>query len=163
MLKEFKKKIEGELDEICYEIIDTIEKTLFTNAKDATSKVFYQKMKGDYFRYISEYNHGTNREEIVEKASQAYQQAMNVATSEMDTTDPIRLGLALNYSVFHYEIKSDPNEACKMAKTAFDEAIADIENIKDEYYKDSTTIMQLMRDNLTLWTQELEEGEENDD
>lgn len=120
-------------------------------------------MKGDYYRYISEYNHGANRDEIVNKANASYQEAMNVATAEMDTTDPIRLGLALNYSVFHYEIKNDPNEACKMAKTAFDEAIADIENIKDEYYKDSTTIMQLMRDNLTLWTQELEEGEDNED
>lgn len=49
-----------------------------------------------------------------------------------------------------------------MAKTAFDEAIADIENIQDSNYKDSTTIMQLMRDNLTLWTQELEEGDEHE-
>lgn len=120
-------------------------------------------MKGDYYRYISEFNHGQNRDNIINKANEAYNQAMSVATSEMETTDPVRLGLALNYSVFHYEIKNDPNEACKMAKTAFDEAIADIENIKDENYKDSTTIMQLMRDNLTLWTQELEEGEKEDD
>lgn len=50
-----------------------------------------------------------------------------------------------------------------MAKKAFDEAIVDIENIKDSDYKDSTTIMQLMRDNLTLWTQELEEEEGDED
>jgi len=70
----------------------------------------------------------------------------------LETTDPIRLGLALNYSVFFYEIKNDGKKACDMAKTAFDEAIVDIENIKDANYKDSTTIMQLMRDNLTIWT-----------
>ena len=56
-------------------------------------------------------------------------------------TDPIRLGLALNYSVFHYEIKNDPKQACQIAKTAFDDAIADIENIQDADYRDATTIM----------------------
>ena len=81
----------------------------------------------------------------------------------MDTTDPIRLGLALNFSVFHYEIRSDPKKACDLAKTAFDDAIADIENIQDTNYKDSTTIMQLMRDNLTLWTSELDENEDDNE
>ena len=75
-------------------------------------------------------------------------------------TDPIRLGLALNYSVFHYEIKNDPKQACQIAKTAFDDAIADIENIQDADYKDSTTIMQLMKDNLALWTSELDDEED---
>ena len=119
-------------------------------------------MKADYYRYISEYC--SDRDQIVEKASEAYAEATKIATDELRTTDPIRLGLALNYSVFFYEIKEDPREACQMAKKAFDEAIVDIENIQDSDYKDSTTIMQLMRDNLTLWTQELEEEEgDNDD
>lgn len=59
----------------------------------------------------------------------------------MEATDPIRLGLALNFSVFHYEIKNDSKQACQLAKTAFDDAIADIENIQDANYRDSTTIM----------------------
>ena len=75
-------------------------------------------------------------------------------------TDPIRLGLALNYSVFYYEIRNDPKQACQIAKTAFDDAIADIENIQDADYKDSTTIMQLMKDNLALWTSELDDEED---
>ena len=44
-----------------------------------------------------------------------------------------------------------------MAREAFDEAIADLDNVADEYYKDATLIMQLLRDNLTLWTSELPE------
>jgi len=66
------------------------------------------------------------------------------------------LGLALNYSVFYYEIKQNPNKACKMARAAFDDAIADLDNVEDEFYKDATLIMQLLRDNLTLWTEEVE-------
>jgi len=46
-----------------------------------------------------------------------------------------------------------------MAKQAFDEAIADLDHVQDEYYKDATLIMQLLRDNLTLWTSELIEDE----
>ena len=76
----------------------------------------------------------------------------------MQTTDPVRLGLDLNYSVFYYEILKDPKKACEVAKKSFDDAIYDIENIADKNYKDSTTIMQLMRDNLNLWSSELEDG-----
>ena len=74
----------------------------------------------------------------------------------MTATHPIRLGLALNFRVFYYEIKQNPNKACTMARNAFDEAIADLDNVDDEFYKDATLIMQLLRDNLTLWTEEVE-------
>lgn len=141
LIKKFKKQIETELDDQCYSIIESIDKTLLPKAKDPVSQVFYQKMKGDYYRYISEYNHGTDKDNIIAKASTSYEEATKVAHSSLETTDPIRLGLALNYSVFFYEIKNDPKTACHMAKTAFDEAIVDIENIKDSNYKDSTTIM----------------------
>lgn len=164
LVKDFKKIVEAELDQICKEIIATLDNKLIKDCVEATPKVFYLKMKGDYYRYVAEYTTGADREEVAKNAFQAYEDANKIATTELDTTDPIRLGLALNYSVFHYEIKNDARKACDLAKTAFDDAIADIENIQDSNYKDSTTIMQLMRDNLTLWTSELDEGEdENED
>ena len=81
-----------------------------------------------------------------------------MATNDLEATHPIRLGLALNYSVFYYEIKQDPTKACEMAKKAFDDAIADLDNVQEVYYKDSTLIMQLLRDNLTLWTSDAQEA-----
>ena len=75
----------------------------------------------------------------------------------MKSTHPIRLGLALNYSVFYYEILSSPDIACKLAKQAFDNAIADLDGLEEDEYRDSATIMQLLRDNLTLWTSDLNE------
>jgi hypothetical protein len=39
---------------------------------------------------------------------------------------------------------------------AFDDAIAELDSLKEEDYKDSTLIMQLLRDNLTLWTSDLQ-------
>ena len=58
-------------------------------------------------------------------------------------THPIRLGLALNYSVFMYEVLGNPDDACKMARTAFEDAIAELDNVAEDSYKDSTLIMQL--------------------
>jgi 14-3-3 protein epsilon len=88
-----------------------------------------------------------------------------VATTEAEelkTTHPIRLGLALNYSVFYYEILNSPDHACKLAKNAFDNAIADLDGLEEDEYRDSATIMQLLRDNLTLWTSDLNDANKED-
>merc|ERR1712132_14026 len=89
---------------------------------------------------------------VVEDSQKAYQDAFEISKSKMQPTHPTRLGLALNFSVFYYEILNSPDKACQMAKTSFDEAIAELDTLSEESYKDSTLIMQLLRDNLTLWT-----------
>lgn len=80
------------------------------------------------------------------------QNATDVAQTDLTPTHPIRLGLALNFSVFYYEILNSPDRACHLAKQAFDDAIAELDSLSEESYRDSTLIMQLLRDNLTLWT-----------
>ena len=55
---------------------------------------------------------------------EAYKAATEVAQTELPPTHPIRLGLALNFSVFYYEILNSPDQACHLAKQAFDDAIA---------------------------------------
>lgn len=47
---------------------------------------------------------------------------------------------------------NSPDRACHLAKQAFDDAIAELDALSEESYRDSTLIMQLLRDNLTLWT-----------
>lgn len=54
---------------------------------------------------------------IVEQSQQAYQEAFEISKKEMQPTHPIRLGLALNFSVFYYEILNSPEKACSLAKT----------------------------------------------
>jgi len=160
LLREYKKKIEGELNNIGNDILQLLDKTLVKAAKDSEAKVFYLKMKGDYHRYISEYASGESLSKASENALAAYKAASETATKDLKTTHPIRLGLALNFSVFYYEVMNEPTKACNLAKQAFDEAIADIEHLDEDQYKDSTTIMQLIRDNLTLWTSELQDQNE---
>merc|ERR1711966_348439 len=100
---------------------------------------------------------GKEKEDASENARLAYEDAAQVAAKDLAVTHPIRLGLALNYSVFQYEVLQNPEEACKMARTAFEDAIAELDNVAEDSYKDSTLIMQLLRDNLTLWTSDQEE------
>ncbi|XP_063689883.1 14-3-3 protein beta/alpha-A-like isoform X2 [Bolinopsis microptera] len=160
---EYKEKIEKELTGICQEVLDLIVDVLFPMADKEESKVFYLKMKGDYYRYLSEVAKDPDR--TVKSSEEAYTEAMKIAQTSLSSTHPIRLGLALNFSVFYYEIMNEGSEACKLAKEAFDEAIAKLDDIHQDTYKDSTLIMQLLRDNLTLWTAEIgreteEEGDE---
>merc|ERR1711988_299475 len=116
-------------------------------------------MKADYYRYIAEFTDGSKKNESSENARAAYAEAAAIAEKDLSVTHPIRLGLALNYSVFQYEVLQQPDEACKMARTAFEDAIAELDNVAEESYKDSTLIMQLLRDNLTLGTSDQEGGE----
>ncbi|CAI0446214.1 unnamed protein product [Linum tenue] len=105
---------------------------------------------------IKEYR---QRVEAADQSLKAYEAATSSAASDLPPTHPIRLGLALNFSVFYYEILNSPERACHLAKQAFDEAIAELDSLNEESYKDSTLIMQLLRDNLSLWTTDLpEEG-----
>ena len=112
--------------------------------------------KGDYYRYLAEFATGNDRKEAAENSLMAYKAASDTANSELPTTHPIRLGLALNFSVFYYEILNSPDRACRLAKAAFDDAIAELDTLSEESYKDSTLIMQLLRDNLTLWTSDMQ-------
>jgi len=158
--KEYCTKVEGELQKICDTILGLLDGSLISQAGTGESKVFYQKMKADYYRYIAEFTEGEAKSKAAESARAAYADAAEVASKDLAVTHPIRLGLALNYSVFMYEVLSNPDEACKMARMAFEDAIAELDNVAEDSYKDSTLIMQLLRDNLTLWTSD-GEGQES--
>jgi len=160
---EYRNRVEEELNKICNDILTLLDDFLIRAATSSESKVFYYKMKGDYFRYISEFSPEGQKEEPAKRAQEAYEAATQIATTDLNSTHPIRLGLALNFSVFYYEIMNNPEQACKMAQQAFDEAISELDNVSEESYKDSTLIMQLLRDNLTLWTSDtVNDGKDNE-
>ncbi|XP_076027120.1 14-3-3 protein beta/alpha-A [Genypterus blacodes] len=158
---EYRSTIEKELQVTCQTVLTLLDKFLISSATETESKVFYLKMKGDYYRYLSEVATGPQKKETVQESENAYQSAFDTSQRDMQPTHPIRLGLALNFSVFFYEILNSPERACTLAKNAFDEAIAELDTLNEDSYKDSTLIMQLLRDNLTLWTSE-NQGDDGD-
>lgn len=156
----YKQRVEAELDRVCEEIIGIIRDNLMQHADTTESKVFYHKMSGDYYRYLAEFKQNDARGDAAKAAREAYllaQAAAEDAENGLAPTHPIRLGLALNLSVFYYEILGKQEDACELAKKAFDSAIAELDQLQEDSYKDATLIMQLLRDNLTLWTSETEE------
>lgn len=155
IIKNYRSKIESELSKICDGILSLLDSHLVPSASSAESKVFYLKMKGDYYRYLAEFKTGSDRKEAAENTLLAYKSAQDIALVDLASTHPIRLGLALNFSVFYYEILNSPDRACNLAKQAFDEAISELDTLGEDSYKDSTLIMQLLRDNLTLWTSDV--------
>lgn len=164
LVQEFRCKVEAELDATCNEVLSLLEKNLITDDCSDEERVFYLKMKGDYYRYIAEYKgeQDPERASAICSAEEAYSKAMEYAKKNMPSTHPNRLGLALNYSVFYYVIQNSPDKACNLAKEAFDEAISDLEKLQENDCKDSTLIMQLLRDNITLWTSDTQ-GDNCDD
>ncbi|SCZ90556.1 BZ3500_MvSof-1268-A1-R1_Chr1-3g02063 [Microbotryum saponariae] len=183
-IKAYRQKVEGELSDgalgsasgigicqhfadtplalrvVCNDILKVLDDHLIPSAQAGESKVFYHKMKGDYHRYLAEFANGDERQKASEAAHDSYKAASEIASAELAPTHPIRLGLALNFSVFYYEILNSPERACQLAKLAFDDAIAELDTLSEESYKDSTLIMQLLRDNLTLWTSDLNDAQE---
>jgi methylthioribose-1-phosphate isomerase len=158
LINRYKLIIEKQLEGICLEIIELLKENLCQTVKgngDET-EVFYLKMCGDYYRYMSEFN---DDEKYKHSAEEFYKKAMDVAEANLSETHPTRLGLALNFSVCYYEILKQPEKACDLAKKSFDAAIEKLDTLNDASYKDSTLIMQLLRDNLTLWTSEETDAE----
>jgi len=162
IMKDYRSTIEKELDEVCNEVLKLLELTTAVcretgNDESKEDLVFYLKMSGDYYRYLSEFMTTESNQSNAEKF---YKEATEVAEENLPETHPTRLGLALNYSVCCYEITDKKDEACEIAKKAFDSAIEKLDTLNDSSYKDSTLIMQLLRDNLTLWTSEKEDAQD---
>ncbi|PIA52116.1 hypothetical protein AQUCO_01000181v1 [Aquilegia coerulea] len=161
-IRDYRQRVEDELSKICNDILVVIDEHLVPSSSTGESTVFYYKMKGDYLRYLAEFKSGNERKEVADQSLKAYEAATSTASTDLLPTHPIRLGLALNFSVFYYEILNSPERACHLAKQAFDEAISELDSLNEDSYKDSTLIMQLLRDNLTLWTSDLpDEGGES--
>jgi len=188
LISQYKTSVEQELKGICNDVIDLLTKTLIKqdvidefgdkaaqvektsdstekdkekNSTQGEAQVFYLKMAGDYYRYLAEAVTTTENEK---HAAEYYKKAFELSEKVLEPTHPIRLGLALNYSVCFYEILKDKKKACQLAKDAFDEAISKLDKLEEADYKDSTLIMQLLRDNLTLWTStDTEQDDEQND
>jgi len=157
---EYQEKIATELKGLVTAVVNDVVGKFVKGPYAATNNevlVFFHKMEGDYNRYGAEITDGEEKKEFAGKAEAAYAKATEM--KDLKPTNPIRLGLALNYSVFMYEILEEREKATFVAKDAFDEAIAQIDQLDEEQYRDSTLIMQLLKDNLSLW--DYGDGEED--
>mgnify|MGYP003293209547 CR=1 FL=1 len=161
LVTDLKELLEKELSDLCQNMLSLIDTHLLKKSTSDESKVYYMKLKGDYYRYLAEFKTDKEHKEVATESMNAYKEANELAES-LACTNPIKLGLALNFSVFYYEVMNDPVTACKIANAAFDQAIQQLEKIEDEQYKDSTTILQLLKENIDMWKSDNDQGDDDD-
>ena len=155
-LTQYKQTIEMQLHADCQKIIDMIQEKVLNNGscKDE-AKAFFVKMVGDYYRYIAENAKDQTLEDVKAKAKAAYENANDI---ELPACNPIKLGLALNFSVFNYEVLKDHGKACELADHALQSALDKIDELEEDDFRDAKSIIELLKENLTLWKEE-EEGD----
>lgn len=159
-LADYKKKIESALYADCEKIIDIVKSKVLSKNCEAEPKAFFVKMVGDYYRYIAETAQGDKLEQVKTEALKAYDEANGIT---LPPCNPIRLGLALNFSVFHYEVMKDQKKACQLADEALQQALDKIDDLPEEDFRDAKSIIELLKENLTLWKEEEEGGNDIED
>ena len=123
-------------------------------AVESESKAFFLKMVGDYYRYVAESASPDRLEEVKNGALDYYNQASSLANKDLGACNPIRLGLALNFSVFHFEVMNDHKKACELGESALQNALEKIDECDEETFRDAKSIIELLKENLSLWKEE---------
>lgn len=157
-LTSYKSSIENKLTSDCQGIIRIINDKVLSKSCEGESKAFFVKMVGDYYRYIAENAKGSLMEEVKQNALKAYNEANQIT---LPPCNPIKLGLALNFSVFHYEVMKNHKAACELADQALQDALDKIDELEEDDFRDAKSIIELLKENLTLWKEE--EGDNNID
>mmetsp|Transcript_14708 Transcript_14708/g.16776 ORF Transcript_14708/g.16776 Transcript_14708/m.16776 type:complete len:327 (+) Transcript_14708:367-1347(+) len=149
--------VKVEIETTCHELISLMQNHLLTHSTSIgndRATVFYSKTTGDYFRYLTELDPMATNTENGKKASFYYEKALALAENALKPSDPIRLGLVLNMSVFFYEVMKKPDKACLLANHAHDNAISELDKSLPlpQTQKETSLILDLLRNNLELWT-----------
>jgi hypothetical protein len=152
-LSTYKKKIEEELYEQCMSIVKIVKEDCMKIAATEETKAFFFKMIGDYYRYVAECAAEDKIGDVRNGALENYTSAQTSSES-LNPCNPIRLGLALNFSVFHYEVMNNHKQACELGENALSNALEKIDDVDEETFRDAKSIIELLKENLSLWKEE---------
>lgn len=155
-LAAYKKKIEEGLYRDCETVIELIRSKVLSKPAQEEAKAFFVKMVGDYYRYIAETAQGAKLEQVKTEALKAYTEANGIT---LPPCNPIKLGLALNFSVFHYEVMKDHKKAIALAEESLQSALDKIDDLGEDDFRDAKSIIELLKENITLWKEEEEGGD----
>ena len=160
-LKKYKTQIEKELYDQCIAIVDIVKGQCMNVAATDETKAFFYKMIGDYYRYVAECAQADKLDSVRNGALENYQLAQSTSES-LNACNPIRLGLALNFSVFHYEVMNNHKQACELGEQALSDALEKIDDVDEETFRDAKSIIELLKENLSLWKEEEEQNAVDD-
>jgi 14-3-3 protein epsilon len=151
-LRSLQSKLRRDLENQCLGLIDLVDNKLLPAAKDPEAQLYYEKLKADHWRYISEGRESSEKEESAAKAKEAYERALQIARESIPLFKAAHLGLILNYSVYLYEIGGQKEEALELARKTYDEGKITVANNADDAVEEANGVLELLRDNIAIWT-----------
>jgi 14-3-3 protein epsilon len=134
-------------------IVDNVLKNCLPRAATDETRAFFYKMAGDYYRYVAECAQADKIQVVKDGALENYKKASETSAS-LNACNPIRLGLALNFSVFQYEVMNNHKQACELGEQALSDALEKIDDVDEETFRDAKSIIELLKENLSLWKEE---------
>ena len=156
-IKEYKEKIIKELEIECIKICNSIENIIKPKLETKELKVFFGKLKGDYYRYIAENTEGEIKNKYSNLSLNTYKESL-IEAENLNYKNSNKLGLLLNLSVFYYEVNFNFNEELNLAKDTLNKVKNALNGLDEdnEEFKDSISILNLLNDNIKLWEMENE-------
>ena len=153
IIKNYKNILEKDISDICKNVITLINNFLISKTVLDESKMFFLKMKGDYYRYLCEFKTLNENKNYLDESEKNYKNAIELSQN-ISWVSGTKLGLYLNYSVFFYEIKKDAKKAIQIAKEAIKSAKKYSDKIKEEEDKDAEITVQILKENINYWEED---------
>ena len=105
------------LSETVMYTVRIIDSLIAENTDDVKSIIYYQRLRGDCFRYITEFADLSANPTYFEETSHSYQEALQLAQEHLDATDTRLLGIVINYSIFLNNFLGDAQQAIELAES----------------------------------------------
>jgi len=152
ILDEYRKKIQKELEIYSEEAIHIASGYIKMNSNmNRESLCFYHLMQADHYRYLCEVAlNPEQRRKFFNSAKELYLKAQEIS-EKLLPVNPLRLSIALNYSIFLSDIVRDEKRAVKVAAEAFEEAKKNAQSLSERSYQDSTLLMEMLKQNIFEW------------
>ncbi len=154
-IKEYKENVIKELEIECVKICNSIQNIIMPKLETKDKKVFFGKLKGDYYRYIAENTEGEIKQKYSDLSLKTYNETL-IEANNLNYKNSNKLGLLLNLSVLYYEVNLNFNEALNLAKDTLNKGKEELNGVDEdnEQFKESISILNLINDNIKMWEME---------
>ena len=151
MLEEKREKNFERLLNCVKEGVELIDNSLLPNAADTEATVAFQRMKGDFYRYVAEHSDESESITAAANAEEAYREAVSLADQFLPKFSQLRMELMLSVAVFKHEIKKEASAASDMLKSIIEEFDVEKEKLSDPEIFAVREIIDIMKHNLEVW------------
>jgi tetratricopeptide (TPR) repeat protein len=151
MIQLHKERAHAELEALCHRAISIIKTSLVPIPQSPFGIVFLLRSLGDYYRYLTEFESGTELQIALKEAEANYQKAVEMADTNLLKSDPMRL-MAINHlAIFKYDHLKAVGEACELLQKARIDAEMDLAELEEEQKREALLTLEIMETNLVVW------------